>query len=225
LEKLAHNELAGRCALTALRLLPQDRELGKEPDGAALRKRHRDRVQRARGETRRRAPLAPESTVARVSSLRIARLGATSMKQRTYDLVNVLLTLAGVLFSGYLSALRFLSSTCFADEPCPFFLGYPACYFGFGLFSALFITSVLASARKIPTQIAHYALRTLSLGGTLFAGYFVVQEFVRDLASGFAIGPLGLPTCAYGLVFFLTIFAFSFRYPSTQEHESPVQRG
>jgi uncharacterized membrane protein len=153
-------------------------------------------------------------------SLRKAQRWETSMKQRTYDLVNVLLTLAGVLFSGYLSALRFLSSTCFADEPCPFFLGYPACYFGFGLFLALFITSVLAMVRKVPARLIHYALRTVSLGGTLFAGYFVVQEFLRDLATGFAIGPLGLPTCAYGLVFFLPIFAFSFRYPSAQGSES-----
>ena len=80
-------------------------------------------------------------------------------------------------------------------------------------------------ARKMPAQIAHYAPRAVSLGGTLFAGYFVVQEFIRDLASGFAIGPLGLPTCAYGLVFFLIIFAFSFRYPSAQGSESQAQCG
>jgi hypothetical protein len=135
------------------------------------------------------------------------------MKQRTYDSANVLLTLAGVLFSGYLSAVRFLSSTCFADEPCPFFLGYPACYFGFGLFSALFITSVLAMAGKLPARTSHYLLRTVSLGGSLFAGYFVVQDFIRDVANGFAWGALGLPTCAYGLVFFLIIFALSFQHP------------
>ena len=139
------------------------------------------------------------------------------MKPKTYNLMNVLLTLSGFLFSDYLSSVKFFTSNCAYQEPCPFFLGYPACYFGFGLFSTLFIASVLAAVGKIPARAARYALRTVSFAGVVFAGYFVSQEVTRFAASGFQSGALALPTCAYGLVFFLIIFAASFYKPGTHE--------
>jgi hypothetical protein len=147
------------------------------------------------------------------------------MKLKTYNLLNLSLTCAGFLFSGYLSATKFFTSNCAYQEPCPFFLGHPACYFGFGLFSTLFITSILAFAGKIPIRGSCYAIRTVSFGGVLFAGYFVLQEVIRYAAAGFEAGALVLTTCAWGLLFFLIIFGLSFHNPATHEQNVEVSKG
>ena len=59
------------------------------------------------------------------------------------------LGLAGILFSGYLSAIKFFSATCAFNEPCPYFLGYPACYFGFGMFLIIFASAWLGQLKNI----------------------------------------------------------------------------
>jgi disulfide bond formation protein DsbB len=126
------------------------------------------------------------------------------MKEKNYKILNILLTLAGVLFSGYMSSVKFFTSNCAFDEPCPLFLGYPACYFGFGMFVTMFIAALLGPQRLV--------LRIVSLGGICFAGYFVLAEIQRYRAGG-STGALVLPTCAYGLIFFTLIFAVSWIRP------------
>jgi len=133
------------------------------------------------------------------------------MKEKTFLVLNVALTLSGVLFSGYMSAVKFMTSNCAFDEPCPLFLGYPACYFGFGLFLALLLTSLLTWAHILRLQYARFLLRFISLSGALFAGYFVAQELLRYRAAGFQHGTLVVPTCTYGFIFFLIIFGLSFK--------------
>ena len=137
----------------------------------------------------------------------------TQMKYKTYNLFNVLLCLSGFLFSGYMSSVKLFTSNCVFNEPCPLFLGYPACYFGFGLFSVLFITSILAFARKISIRASRGTLGSVALAGTLFAGNLVIQELTRYRAAEFLNGTLVLPTCAYGLVFFLLVCALSLYTP------------
>jgi len=133
------------------------------------------------------------------------------VKARSFVILNVILTLSGVLFSGYMSAIKFFTNNCIASEPCPMFLGYPACYFGFGLFATLFLTSVLGLVRVLQVETMRLVLRLVSLGGVLFAGNFVAQEVQRFWVNGFQTSTFGLPTCAYGLIFFLMIFGLSFR--------------
>ena len=147
------------------------------------------------------------------------------MKVRSLLVLNVILTLCGVLFSGYMSAVKFFTSNCIASEPCPLFLGYPACYFGFGLFSTLFLVSVLALFRVLPFTVMRWSIRAISLSGALFAGNFVFQEVQRIWVNGFQPGTFGLPTCAYGLFFFLTIFAVSFTRSSDNSHVTRPQFG
>src|SRR5689334_6444861 len=101
------------------------------------------------------------------------------MKVRTYRIANVALASAGVLFSGYLSGKKFFTSNCAFDEPCPLFLGYPTCYFGFALFSAMLVIAILALAQILADRTSRYALRLVSLSGMLFAGYFVAAEINR----------------------------------------------
>lgn len=134
------------------------------------------------------------------------------MKEKSLVILNVVLTSCGVLFSGYLSAVKFFSSNCVSDDPCPLFLGHPACYFGFGLFLTLFITSSLGLVHALNFAVMRMVVRLVSLGGVLFAGNFVIQEFSRYRTSGFLSYAFGLPTCAYGLIFFLIILGVSFMH-------------
>lgn len=120
------------------------------------------------------------------------------------------LTLGGFLFSGYLSFVKLFSNTCALNEPCPYFLGYPACWYGFGLFSILFISSVVARLNKKHTHLIHWIQIIVSGMGILFAGYFTYPE-VLALFAGTSSYSLGLPTCAYGLVFYILVFVLAIR--------------
>jgi len=132
------------------------------------------------------------------------------MTLKVYLKWATLLTLGGVLFSGYMSGVRLFSGICAFNEPCPYFLGYPACYIGFALFVAMSITSITASINKVRSLQPVKIIFAVSLLGILFAGYFVAQELLSAFTHGtFIFYGLGLPACAYGLVFFIVIFSIS----------------
>lgn len=111
------------------------------------------------------------------------------------------LSVGGVLFSGYLSATKFFSKVCALRESCAYFLGYPACYYGFVMFATLLVLSALLVSGKVNDKSGLRAISLVSFAGMLFAGYFTFKElpvlFARGLNSYF----LGLPTCAWGLIF------------------------
>lgn len=117
----------------------------------------------------------------------------------------LVLSIGGILFSGYLSANKLFSGTCAFNETCPYFLGYPACFYGFGFFLILLSTSILGVLGKIQEKTAINTLFFVSLIGILFSGNFVSQE----VASSKLFGNLGLSTCAYGLIFYIVIFILS----------------
>jgi hypothetical protein len=125
------------------------------------------------------------------------------MKRRI--VILFILSSAGLLFSGYLSAVKLVSGTCAFNESCPYFLGYPACWYGFAMYLVMFITTGLAILGKVEIPPAIKTDIVVSLLGILFAGQFVVQE----IASTQVTGTLGLSTCAYGLIFYVAIFITS----------------
>ena len=128
-----------------------------------------------------------------------------------------LLGLAGLLFSGYLSATKFFTSTCALNEPCPYFLGYPACYFGFGMFLIIFISGTLGMLKVISGKMMSKIITTVSALGIIFAGSFTIPEIAK-LVTGVKTGySLGLPTCAYGLIFYILIFCISVWYLKTDQ--------
>ncbi len=140
------------------------------------------------------------------------------MTTKTYLKWSTLLSLGGVLFSGYLSSIRLFSGVCAFNEPCPYFLGYPACYFGFAMFATMFITSIIASVKKVRSLQPAKTIFVVSLLGILFAGYFVVQELLSAFAHGtFAFYGLGLSTCTYGLIFFTILFSISLKTLKSQK--------
>lgn len=122
----------------------------------------------------------------------------------------LVLALSGALFSGYLSAVKFFSQTCALTVPCPLFLGYPACYYGFGMFMLLAILSFLWAAGK--------PLRTFVIGlsafGSLFAAYFTAKEFgpLMQLFAHFSL--LAIPSCVVGLAVYLAVLFMALRAPS-----------
>ena len=117
------------------------------------------------------------------------------------------LSLAGVLFSGYMSSVKFFTQTCAFNEPCPLLLGLPACYFGFILFALLALFSGMVFFERIDVFKGLRAVFGVSLAGIIFSGSFSVQELPKLFSQGLRAYALGLPTCTLGLVFFIIIFA------------------
>lgn len=114
----------------------------------------------------------------------------------------LVLTLAGLIFSGYLSGVKLFSGACALGESCPYFLGYPACFYGFAMYLVMFIVTLLTFFRQTAPRTAFKTDGVVSFLGMIFAGSFVVQE----VAAAQVTGTLGLSTCAYGLIFYIAIF-------------------
>lgn len=133
------------------------------------------------------------------------------MSTQSFFKTMVGLTFAGVLFSGYLSAVKLFSGTCAFNEGCPYFLGYPACLYGFAMFLIMFVASIVGLRKSVHTDSLVKVLRYVSLLGIVFAGRFVVLELVQLIRYGNPHYKLLLPTCAYGLVFYIIIFLLTFR--------------
>ena len=133
------------------------------------------------------------------------------MEPRKYFKWTLILSIGGVLFAGYLSSLKLFVGVCAFGEPCPYFLGYPACYFGFLFFLTMAVTSLFGYFNK-PTKKRIEANFSVSLAGTVFAGYFVAQEIILSIEANTIITyGLGLPTCVYGLIFYIIILVLSYR--------------
>ena len=115
------------------------------------------------------------------------------------------LVCCGLLFSGYLSAVKLLSNACAFNEPCPYFLGYPACWYGFVMYLAMFIATGLTITRKTGYTAALKVDLGVSAVGIVFAGSFAIQELLQSRITG----TLGLSTCAYGFIFYVAIFVVS----------------
>lgn len=124
---------------------------------------------------------------------------------RQYEVLA--LALAGMAFSGYLSAVKLFSAACALTVPCPLFLGYPACYFGFAMFALL---AILAFFWSVGKQLRSWIIG-VSTVGTLFALYFSVLEWqpLVALTSNFLL--LAVPSCVVGLLVYASILVISLR--------------
>lgn len=131
------------------------------------------------------------------------------MKSLKIKKILLALSVGGVLFSGYLSAVKFFSKVCALHESCAYFLGYPACYYGFIMFLLLLVFNLLLLTGKMAEKTASRFVSVVSFAGILFAGYFTLSELPLLFARGFGAYFLGLPTCALGLIFYVVIFILS----------------
>ena len=126
----------------------------------------------------------------------------------------LVLSVAGLGFAGYLSGVKLFTHTCAFNESCPYFLGYPACYYGFTMYLLLTVFSCLLLFSRIEKRKNILGIRVVSLLGILFAGYFTLKEIPVLFNEGIGAYVLGLPTCALGLVFYVLIFVISSVYLS-----------
>ena len=127
-------------------------------------------------------------------------------------LVMFLFALFGTLFAGYLTFKKYFSDTCPLTEGCTYLFGYPSCIYGFILFFILLIFSgllLLKSMEKKSSSLIK-AIFYVSLAGVIFAFYSSIKEvFFPNCPLGKCTYTLLVPTCIYGLVFFLVIFAIA----------------
>lgn len=119
------------------------------------------------------------------------------------------LSIAGLLFAGYLSGVKFFSEVCALNEQCPYLLGYPVCYYGFAMYAVMTILLTQYFWGALSRSVALYALSVVSGAGIIFSGYFTLQELPKLAAEGLAAYALGLPTCAYGLLVYIAIFVIA----------------
>jgi hypothetical protein len=114
----------------------------------------------------------------------------------------------GFIFSSYMSFVKFFSKTCAFGETCPLFLGIPACYFGFLMFSLLFMFSILFIIEKWETPFIANLIFYTSMLGVIFSGFFAFSEIPLLIENGL-VYKFGLPTCILGFIFFFMIFIVS----------------
>lgn len=129
-----------------------------------------------------------------------------------YFKITTILSLSGTLFAGYLSAVKIFSNSCALGETCPYFLGYPACWFGFGFFSLMFVASIIGVLVKSKEKLLNIVILTVSTIGILFAGNFVLQEVTFWMSHQNTTYKMILPTCVYGLIFYVLIFIISLNH-------------
>ncbi len=130
------------------------------------------------------------------------------------DIKTILLfafSFGGLLFAGYIGGIKFFTETCAFNESCPYFLGYPACYYGFVMYLVLSISSYLLITSRVELVKGLRVVSTVSFLGILFAGYFTLKELPLLFTEGIKAYALGLPTCALGLIFYVLIFVISLR--------------
>lgn len=132
------------------------------------------------------------------------------MKSNLLLKITAVLAFAGTLFAGYLTASKLFAGQCAFNETCYYLFGYPTCLYGFAMFLTVFISSLLALSGKVSELSAAKLNSVVSGFGILFSGYYVVRDILIWLGPGEAPSySLILPTCAYGLVFYIAVFAVS----------------
>lgn len=129
---------------------------------------------------------------------------------------------AGLLFAGYLSGVKFFTETCVFNESCPYFLGYPACYFGLVMYLALSVVSYLLVFGRLSLGRGLKLVTGISFIGILFAGYFTLLELPLLFSEGLGAYFFGLPTCALGLIFYVCIFILSLTSRPSPDQELSV---
>src|SRR3989344_9193386 len=146
------------------------------------------------------------------------------MRKNKTSVALLVLSIAGLLFSGYLSGVKLFTSTCAFNEACPYFLGYPACYFGFVMFLLLTLFSFKLVADKAEHLEGLLGIKILSVLGILFAGYFTFLEIPVLLKDGLGAYIFGLPTCTLGFLFYLAIaiLAFFVVKPNKSEYNQTI---
>ncbi len=120
----------------------------------------------------------------------------------------VLLGLGGTMFAGYLAFSKMILGTCALGEACVNILGLPSCVYGFCLFAAILAVSGYAVIAKVSETWVEKTLQVLGIVGVIFSAYVSILDIGPWLSSG-ASYSLVLPSCVYGLAFFIAVLVLA----------------
>ncbi len=115
----------------------------------------------------------------------------------------------GSLFAGYLSFQKLTTKTCVLTEGCGYLFGIPSCVYGFVLFFLILIFALVTMFSEETNM--KKTIKIISLIGILYSfGFSIYDLFLApiNILNG-AKFTLFLPSCIYGLIFYLIIFIFS----------------
>ena len=127
------------------------------------------------------------------------------MNKRKILYTATFLSIAGILFAGYLTINKLIRGVCSFGESCPYLWGYPACVYGLILFFMLFLTT-LTLLLKSSDKLAKCSFTYISILGVLYSGYFAYTELFNPVCGNNCVYQMGLPTCVYGFIVFLAVF-------------------
>jgi hypothetical protein len=117
------------------------------------------------------------------------------------------LSIAGVLFAGYLTVNKMLAGVCAFGESCPSLWNHPVCIYGLIIFFTIMVSTI--ALLLYPTdKLAKHTQLYMSILGVLFSGFYSYQEIFNPICGKYCHYQLGLPTCIYGLVVFLAVLFF-----------------
>ena len=129
------------------------------------------------------------------------------MRRHTYLWLAMLMATVGIAFSGYLSGVQWLSGVCSPTPLRSFFLGYPACYTGFILFTAMLLAAATALVARVKSSWPVAANVAVSAVGVAFAGRLTFVELMTNHSP--SAYSADLRSSAYGLAFFGAVFGVS----------------
>lgn len=143
------------------------------------------------------------------------------MKPKTSLVVSLVVALAGLIFSGYLSYYTLLGPGCTkaiiscGTHPVKI-LGIPQCVFGFVMYLVVAALAAIALPRLDKKSLLK-SIFIISIVGMLFTASLSVYElFVIET------GVKGLPACVYGFFMYAIIFVFSIpKLIHYQDNEQP----
>jgi hypothetical protein len=131
------------------------------------------------------------------------------------------LSIAGTLFAGFLTFSSMVLKRCAFGEPCPRLFNLPTCLFGFAFFLTLALLTAASVFKLMERKTADELIVIVAAGGTIFALRFALPE-VAQIFGGRHFA-MGLPTCAWGGIFFIAVLTLSIiAYRRRRSEEAPV---
>jgi hypothetical protein len=148
------------------------------------------------------------------------------MKHKTAVIIVLLVSIGGMIFSGYLSYVNLWGSGCTdAVISCGgakqvLIFGLPTCVYGFFMFAFEAVLAIAALTRADKKTLLKWMFG-LGLFGVMFAGVLAIYEIIWLDAFTY-----GIPACLYGFFFYFFIFLFALfglRYQGGQPLPPPNQ--
>lgn len=130
------------------------------------------------------------------------------MKSKSVYIIAIVLGLAGMVLSGYLSWYTLWGPgctetiiTCGGAEPILIF-GLPTCVYGFVMYLAVTVLALIGLGKPSATAIMKTVL-VIAVVGVAFSGFLSYYEiFVQETALD------SLPACVYGLFLYILLLIF-----------------